>query len=551
MTARVDDDGARPSEAGAQRDDAARAAGLPARAARQLRRALQWLDRGEIAHAERAAADALALAPGHPEAMRVHALTLHRDGRYGEAIALLRSALEQRPRDELIHNNLGSALAESGDFEQAVVAFRAACACAPELAAAWFNLANALDALHRYDEALDASAHALRAEPQHRTARLLHANLLAAGGRIDDAVATFREGLRHEPAAAEVWAGLLGLKAYLPDAADLDALRRLCADTRPAVPRRALAHFAYGMALEANGRLTDAFDAFMTAAALKRSLVRWDADAMSRIVDGLIDAFSGPIAAASDPELGREAILICGLPRSGSTLTEQILAAHPDVDGAGERPVLIDVLRDEGRRRGVDLARWVGAASADDWARLGREYLDRMRPSRGVRPRFTDKMLVNWQVVGAARAMLPGARIVECRRDPLETCWSCFKHHFANEQNFSYDLGEMAAYWRDYDRLMRFWHERDPDVIFTQELEALTTDPEPRIRALLEFCALDFDPACLRPHEAERHVRTASAAQVRMPLRGAAATAARYGALLDPLRRALETGRGLAAGAPI
>jgi len=171
---------------------------------------------------------------------------------------------------------------------------------------------------------------------------------------------------------------------------------------------------------------------------------------------------------------------------------------------------------------------------------LSRDYLARTTRWRVERPRFTDKLPNNWPLIGAALAMLPQAKFVDCRRDPIETCWSCYKQLFApGLVRYAYDLGELGAYWRDYDRLSRFWAERYPASVRAQGYEALLAEPESEIRALLDFCGLSFDDACLRFHESKRSVRTASSGQVRQPLRRDTARAARYGDLLAPLRNAL------------
>ena len=182
---------------------------------------------------------------------------------------------------------------------------------------------------------------------------------------------------------------------------------------------------------------------------------------------------------------------------------------------------------------------WVGAMDDAGWRRLGERYLDRTARWRANRPRFTDKMPNNWMYAAAIRRMLPGARIVHCRRDAVETCWSCFRQIFWSAHDYSYDLADLAAYWHACDRAMRHWQARSPARIRGQVYEDLLADPEGQTRALLDFCALPFDAACLRPHEATRSVRTASAAQVREPLRRDTARASRYGDRLDPLRRAL------------
>ena len=238
--------------------------------------------------------------------------------------------------------------------------------------------------------------------------------------------------------------------------------------------------------------------------------------------------------------LYEEVIFVVSMPRSGSTLVEQILAAHPEVEGANELEVLPDLLVAESRRHGVDFPHWVGHATPADWDRLGKTYLEQTGRWRQSRPRFTDKALSNWLYAGAIRAMLPGARVIDCRRDPVETCLSCFRQAFARWHGYAYDMEELAAFWRDYDKLSRIWPERIPEAFHTLVYEELLADPEREIRRLLEFCGLPFDEACLRSHEIERSVRTASASQVREPLRRDTARALRYGELRALRRRALQ-----------
>jgi tetratricopeptide (TPR) repeat protein len=515
-----------------------RTSDLPARAQRLLTRAQRWFERGEHAFADRALADALTLVPDHAELLRLRAITLHAQQRYAEAADLLRRAATLRPHDALIWNNLGSALGEAGDLEGALEAFRSATAAEPELAASWFNLGKACDALLRSGEAEAAFARALAIDPAHEPARVLRATVLKTRGRLDEAAAEFREAIARRPDSVQAWAGLVGMKSEPPTEDDLARLAELHRRTDLDVSQRTRIGFAYALALEAHGRFSEAYEVTVEANALRRAQISWDADAASRVFDQIADAFARPLASA-DGALGSEVIFLVGMPRSGSTLAEQILAAHPEVQGGGELADLPALLREESARRGTDFPGWVGEATAEDWARLGREYLDRTARWRRARPRSTDKNLQNWQLVGAIRAMLPGARIVDCRRDPLETCWSALKHQFARDLPFTYDIDELAHYWRDYDRLMQLWQARFPQHVFRHDYESLQAQPEARTRALLDFCGLSFDPACLAFHEARRDVRTASAGQVRGPLRSDTARAEGYGELLDPLRRAL------------
>ncbi|WP_240046165.1 sulfotransferase family protein [Rhodanobacter glycinis] len=309
------------------------------------------------------------------------------------------------------------------------------------------------------------------------------------------------------------------------------ALRRT--DINP--PDRIAMGFALGKVCEDQGNHERAFAALNAANAQLRELATWHAGAFHTHVDAMLAA-SARLPAPTDATLGHEVIFIVGLPRSGSTLFEQILAAHPDVEGASELPDLEQVLSEESARRRQPLLQWIGIASADDWQRLGQRYLERTARWRQAKPRHTDKLPSNWLLSGVLAAMLPGARIVDARRDALEAGWSCYKQQFYRLPHFACTLTDIAAYIRDYERVMALWQAADPQRIRIQRYEALLAGPEHEIRALLAFCGLPFDPACLDYHQATRSVRTASAAQVRQPLQRDTARAAHYGTLLDPLR---------------
>ncbi|MDE2054805.1 MAG: sulfotransferase, partial [Xanthomonadaceae bacterium] len=292
---------------------------------------------------------------------------------------------------------------------------------------------------------------------------------------------------------------------------------------------------------EDQGEYTRAFDVLQEANALQRSRGKWDSAGERARVDAIMQAFAGPAPEPLDADLGSEVILIASIPRSGSTLLEQILASHPDVEGANEIRDLPRLVESETHRRGSSFPLWAPDVSPAEWNDLGRQYLERTACWRRRKPRFTDKNLLNWVLVGAALAMLPGAKVVVCRRDPLETCLACYRQWFGNEAVFTCNLDDMADFCIDYMRLTRFWLRKFPDRVFDLEYETLIADPEPTIRRLLDFCGLPFDRACLDFHKTERTVLSApSAAQVRQPLRADTARADRYGDKLDHLRARLR-----------
>jgi tetratricopeptide (TPR) repeat protein len=437
-------------------------------------------------------------------------------------------------------NTLGSLLRGAGDVSGADTAFRRAVALKPDLASAWLNLGTNLQLQSDMREAEAAFARAVELAPGDAAARVAHGHALNALGRTNDAIAAFRAAIAADPRAVLAWAGLAEVKTVALGDDDVAALETLSHDAALDDEQRAIVRFALGRALEDAQRHADAFAAFEAANATMRAFMPWDAAAHSRGIDAIRTAFGARHAPARDATLGGDVIFVVSLPRAGSTLAEQILGAHPDVEGAGELNDLSVVVHEESQRRGEVFATWAAKATPDDWERLGRRYLERTSRWRVSHRVHVDKAVTNWPLVGAILAMLPGARIVNARRDPLETGWSCFKQRFVRgQQAFSYALPDIGAYWIDYDRLMFFWHARYPGRIYDLVHEELVATPEPVIRKLLDFCGLPFAASCLRPHRSDRIVRTSSAAQVRQPLRADTARAAGYGPLLDPLRRAL------------
>ena len=516
-----------------------RLAGLSQQAAPLVRQAGECLQRSDFAKAAQLVAGAAALAPAHPEVLRLQGLLLSLGGQFDQALTVLSRSVEARPDDAPTLNDLAGVLYRTGDFEAAFAAWRRACAVAPDYLAAWFNLGRNLRAHGRGDEALEALEHASALAPDNPAVSELHADALIDRGRFDDAVGVFRKIIARRSTTGIAWWGLAKIAARPLEDDELKQLEKVLRHPDLGEEDRMYASFALGKAREDRGRFDEAFVAYRSANLIARNRRPWNARAFSASIDATLAAFEGARERAAPDDLGAEVVFLVSLPRAGSTLAEQILAAHHDVEGAGELTDVIDILKEESSARGRDFPAWVPEASAGDWGRLGRRYLERTARWRAQRPRSTDKMPNNWFVLGAIQAMLPGARIVDCRRDPLETAWSCYKQYFGRGVEFSYDLHDLGAFWRDYDRAMQFWTARAPRPIRTQRYEALLADPETEIRALLDFCALDFDPACLRFHEAGRDVRTASASQVRQPLRRDTARAESYGELLAPLRAAL------------
>lgn len=495
--------------------------------------------KGNLAAAQSAAEAALALAPENPLALRVAGSIAWRSGQHEVAEGYLRRALEQGAEAPQVRRELAACLADQGDVARAIALLPKP---APNDADAWFELAELHDRNADGQPALEAAERVESLQPGHGGAQLLIARALVALGRIDEAAARYRKLTRRPGLAARAWFGLLDLKTVPIAAEELRTLERLATRQGASDEEKLLAGYALGQAYEMAGRPTDAVRAFDLANRRSRRLIGWDAAIFSHAVDVNLEAFpdaASQAVAETRSDRGSEVIFILGMPRSGTTLVEHILAAHSQVVAASELPDIGLILAAESTRRSQPFPTWVGDATAADWQRLGAEYLARTERWQG-RARFTDKMPENWLYLGAILRMLPGARVIRCEREPLETAWSCYKQLFAPGRfGWSYDYDSLAAYVADERRQWQHFERQHPRRCYRLAHEALVADLEGQVRALLAFVGLDYEPGCLNFNATRNETRTASAAQVRKPLDRATARRGAYGQALDPLARAL------------
>ncbi|MDO9073407.1 MAG: sulfotransferase [Rubrivivax sp.] len=477
-------------------------------------------------------------APDHPEVRLWQALR-HFDAReWAQSAEQLVAVVAARPDDFSAWAMLGSAQARSGDVGAAEHSLERAAALARS-AEHWLKLSLECDEVGLYEGAMRAVQGHLRLQPASALGLLQRARVAKALGQSALAASDARALIASGREAARAWFTLVDLKTVALDEDERAQLARTAA--APGLPGgdRVLLDFALGKALEDAGDPAGALAALQRANAAVRAGTPWDGLAFARQRAALRDGAAGPSSQASAQ--GREVIFLVGLPRSGSTLVEQVLAAHSEVEGASELPYLQLVLQGESQRRGRPYAAWTLEASAADWTRLGQDYLRASAPWRRRRPIATDKLPDNWMWASAIRAMLPEARIIDCRRDALETCWSCYKQLFApGLAAFSYDFDSLAQYWAACEQEGDRWAAHAPGHFRIQHYEALVAQPETQTRELLAFCGLPFEAGCLQSHTVERAIRTPSALQVRQPMLRTSTPAAGYGPLLDPLRAALQ-----------
>lgn len=510
-------------------------------AARLLARAQREWQQRQWQAAEQSFKNVLALAPNHPQATRMLGMVAQRRGDAVRAAACFQKVLPVWPDDSDLRIGLGIALFELGKADEALVQLRKASTLAPTSVLAWFNLGEALAREARADEAMAALQRVLELDPKHVKARLSLARAHASRGRIDAAVEAFREVIRLEPGHAEGWFGLSNLNAVEFDDADTAWLQHVLKQGDMSARDRELLGFALGKALESRGEYEQAFDTFRLANTSRSQRVAWDAAGEHKRIQAIRQVFADLQLPSLDSQLGHEVIFVVSIPRSGSTLVEHILASHPEVEGANEIDCMRRIIDAETQRRGSAFPLWVPQATAADWLRLGREYLARTAQWRQTKPRFTDKSLMTWYFVGAALAMLPAARVVIVRRDPVETCLGCFRQCFSEVGGFPCTLEDTADYCSDFVQLSRFWLAKYPDRVFDLSYEALVAEPDAMIRQTLDFCGLPFHADCLDFHKTSRTVLSLpSAAQVRQPIRRDTARSSFYGDRLDSLRKRLR-----------
>ena len=473
-----------------------------------------------------------------------------------QAERMLRNALRQSPHLPLIWRGLCQTLMEAGRLEESEQAIRHAVRVEPDSALDWIMLGTVLARRLRQEDALSAYERALQLNPR-RPARVMmsQGHLLKTLGRRAECEAVYRRCIQLEPDNGEYYWSLADLKTYRFDDAQVAQMAAALAVQPQDPANAALLHFALGRAREQRAEYAVAFEHYARANALRRRGVQYDAAGFQAKSHRIIEAFSGTfmaqrMAAQPTQELPTDAarphaarpIFIVGLPRSGSTLIEQILASHSLVEGTMELSHVLNFVHELDGSVGLADAYPESALAlpAERLLALGRRYLKETASLRSGRPFFIDKMPNNFRHLGFIQLILPGAVFIDARRHPLDTCFSAYKQFFAEGQAFSYDLEDLGRYYRGYLEMMNHWRTALPGRVLTVHYENLVRGTESEVRRLLNFCGLDFEPQTLRFHETKRAVRTASSEQVRQPIYESGIGYWRhFEAELAPLARAL------------
>ena len=464
--------------------------------------------------------------------------------RGADALRLLRHALRQSAHLPLAWRGLCQAFVDLGRLPEAEAAVRHLLKVEPESPRNWVLLGTVCTRLMRQQDALPAFEEAARLNPGEVRLRLSIGHMHKTLGNRRESEEAYKRCLQMSPGFGEAYWSLADLKNYVFSDPEIAAMQGLLkADGGDDVDQAQL-HFALGRAYEHKKDYEAAFAHYASGNIRRRKTVPFDIEVFenkNRRVCRCFDAnFFAQRARAGHPD--RAPIFVVGLPRSGSTLVEQILASHSSIEGTFELPNVLTIVRefDHSNPEHDAYPESVRSIPPEQFTALGRRYVEETAPIRTGRPRFIDKMPNNFSHVGLIHAMLPQATIIDVRRHPMDSCFSTYKQYFAEGQSFSYDLADLGRYYRCYLSLMDHWDTVLPGKVLHLRYEALVRDPEANIRRLLTHCGLNFEPACLAFHQTKRSVRTASAEQVRQPLYTSGVGYWRhFERQLEPLRRAL------------
>jgi len=342
-------------------------------------------------------------------------------------------------------------------------------------------------------------------------------------GRQDDAIASYRRCIQAKPGHAESYWSLANLKTFRFEDAEVAAMESLLEEAELADVSRAQLHNALGLEYEGRKDYARAFANFEKCNIVQRRLESYDPvdteTSYERTIQLFDEEFLQKNAGVQETEV--TPIFVVGLPRSGSTLIEQILASHSQVDATHELGDLSRVLQSvhrKSRKKGDKFPGSLAGISRDEWANIGTEYLDRTAIFRDKAPYFVDKNPNNFMFAGFLKIAIPNAKVIDARRHPLDSCLGSYKQLFASGQPFSYDMTEIGEYYLQYRRLMEHWNKVVPGYVLDVQYENVVADLETQVRRILDFCGLPFEEDCLRFHETERAVKTASSEQVRRPI---------------------------------
>ena len=491
----------------------------------KLQEAMGLIQKGNLGEAEKIYREILAEDPENVDAIRLLALLASRAGSNDHAIRMLESCVKIAPDYALAWENLAKLYRQKDDQESLIKAskcFSKATELRPDWAEGWAGLGTMQTRSSQHDDGIESYQKSLSLKENQPRVHLSLGHVYKTTGSQDKSIGAYKDAIKFDEQFGEAYWSLANLKTYKFDKEELNNME-LQIDNQD-LPEREKIHFLFslGKAYEDIGDFEKSYKYYDLGNHLNRGRTSYDPKAIEALTDRLISFFNLDLLHQFEDSgfHTNEPIFIVGLPRSGSTLVEQILASHSLVEGTMELPNIMNIARKLGNSSKENTAypEIISSLSRTDLINLGKTFIEETKFIRTDKPIFIDKMPNNFSHIGLIKLILPKAKIIDARRNPMDTCFSCYKQLFARGQAFTYDQTEIARYYLNYIRLMDHWDEVLPGHVFRVQHEQLLEDQEKVTRDLLNFCELDFEHATLEFYKNSRAVKTASSEQVREPI---------------------------------
>lgn len=468
--------------------------------------------------------DVLRKNPDNVTAMRYLAIVYFRDeNNAAEAEAWLRRATTIAPDYTAAWMTLGPVLLEMNKHVEAIESYQSAIRTEPDNGVLWAGLANAYAQASYPEKSVETFRKAFELGTDSPGIQMSFAHVLKTVGDQEAALKAYRAAIEKQPDFGESYWSMANLKIFSFEDEEVTAMETQLESGKLTDISEVHIRFALGKAFEDKNEIGKAWHYYDTGNQKQRPLVTHSPLEMEQRHHEIIEIFDKEFlkANAGNGYDTPDPILIVGLPRAGSTLVEQILASHSQVEGTSELPVLSKLASSVGRYRSDSLGfpKALADLTSKDWHGYGREYIeDTARHRTTDKPFFTDKLPNNFPLVGFLHLILPNAKVINARRHPMDSCLGAYKQLFAKGQNFTYDMEDLAHYYLNYDKVIQHWHTVLPGKVLDVHYEDTVTDLETQVRRILEHCDLPFEESCVRFHETKRSVKTASSEQVRQPI---------------------------------
>ena len=453
------------------------------------------------------------------DALRFMGILAFKSGNHDIAEAMLTKALKLDPTYSLVWANLAQVFSVTGQLDKAKKSFKNILSMEPKNGLIWAEYGTVLTKLANYDEGRDAYLKALEFKPDSPRVHLSLGHVYKTMGEIDNSIDSYKNTILQNNLSGEAYWSLANLKTYSFSENEIKDMEDTLKGDMSDIERSQM-HFALGKAYEVKKDFDKSFKNYYEGNKLKKGLIKYSSDDTTDNTKRILNFFNKENIQKLAKSLtgDRDPIFVLGMPRSGSTLVDQIISSHSKVDGTQELPNIIKIAAELNTNNQNNYPEVLKELDESKLSNLGKDYISETAWARDSAPFFIDKMPNNFIHIGLIKTILPNAKIIDTRRDPMDTCFSCFKQFFARGQLFTYSLEDLGNYYTDYIRAMNHWHNVYGKDIYTVHYDNVINETEETIRELIDYCELPFENECLEFYNSSRPVKTPSAEQVRQPI---------------------------------